>query len=726
MRFFQIKDNLFLVEQKIETDVTPKTKENCNHIWLYDRSGSMYNELDKVAQDLKDKSKQIPHGDTISLGWFSGEGQFNFILKGFKVTSDSDFSILDKIIDKNKTTLTTTCFSEILHDTSKVIEDLSVFSERFSVMFMTDGYPIVSNYSKEIESIFEAISKIEGKVTSSYMIGYGNYYNRDLMLDMAERLGGSLIHSQNLPQFSIALQDLIEKSSDSQPKLKVEFKTVKPNKGVIFSLAGNSLNTYKQKEDDSIGFTPNAENNFVYFLTDKITSGMEEVTINENDILRPSKKSSIISALYGAACLLNQKTKTDLAIDTIASLGDKHFVDLLTNAFTNSEHGLAEAELREAMVDTQKRIPSGYDTKYLPPEDSFCLLDLLETLMRDSESYFYPYNPNFKYNRIGTKTVTIGKFPEFKPEDNVKCSFGDLSWNKTMLNLSLLAKIKGTVNLKTGYKALGLNKTYPTIIFRNYTIVKDGLLNMATLPVSMSETSLKKLQSQGILTGYKFEKDHIYDLPLNTIPVMNRSIAKNNTSATDLAEKSVKLIQLEGIMKVLKNYAEELELATGSKSESFKGLSDEQVNFLEENGITKNGFSPKTEKADAVDFYMAKEFSIDIKGCSSLPKVSDVKAKIATGKNLTTSQLLLKAGLDLIDANPTKTSSDSVKLSWVEDLIQQTKAEQLKTRFKIQKTKFAVLLGKQWFDEFDSRENCSLDVSGYTVTFKVEEKSVAL
>jgi hypothetical protein len=725
-RFFKLNKNLFLVEKELPQLTKTVEPEPTNHIWIYDRSYSMSYELPQLTQDIIKKAKEIPVGDTVTLGWFSGEGDYNFILKGFQVGREKDYTVLEKAVLKNNSPVSCTCFSEILADTENVIEDLSVISDRFSLLFFTDGYPVVRNYSREIESIFQAIEKVEGKVTSSCLVGYSNYYNRDLMVDMAERLGGSLIHNDSLTDFNITLSDLIQNASDSESKVRVEFDGAQPNQGVIFSVAGNNLNVYKQKEDGSIGFVPNKESksDYVYFLTDRLSGSEKEVKLGKADVLRPSTKSSMLGAVYGVACLLNQKAKTDVAMEAVSSIGDKHFVDLLTNAYTNSEHGTAENALKEAMSDTKKRLTEGYDTAYLPPADAFCLLDMLEILMQDDEAHFYPYHPNFKYKRIGQKTKVIGKYPTFKPQDNVKCKLSDLSWNKTMLNLSVRATINGTINLKKGYKELGLNRTYPTHIHRNYSLVKDGLLNMKTLPVSMSKTTFNKLKAEGLFSGYTYEADHIYDLPLSAVPIMNRAIAEGRTSATALASKVQKQLQLEATMKVLNGLKKDLEATSGASADTFAGLSDSQVEFLEENGITKNGFSPKTEKEDPVDFYYAKEFKIAVKGVSSFPKVADVQKKVASGKDLTPREELIQNGIELYETSPVVKSSDKVKLAWLEDTVKAVKAELLTTRFDVQKTKFAILLGKKWFDEFESRENCSLEVNGKSVSFDVTEKRV--
>jgi len=89
MRYYTVKENLFLVEQEIPGTDTPVVPDPVNHLWIYDRSYSMSYDLAALAKDLIYKAKEIPKGDTLSIGWFSSEGQHNFILKGFKITDDA-------------------------------------------------------------------------------------------------------------------------------------------------------------------------------------------------------------------------------------------------------------------------------------------------------------------------------------------------------------------------------------------------------------------------------------------------------------------------------------------------------------------------------------------------------------------------------------------------------------------------------------------------------------
>ena len=730
LRHYKIKEDLYLVEQTIPQEKTESAKTlTTNHIWVYDRSYSMSYDLKQLAKDIIEKSKHVPRGDTISLGWFSGEGDFNFILKGFKITSDSDYSILTKAVENNKSPVSCTCFSEILADTKNVISDLSIFSDKFSLMFFTDGYPVVSNYSKEIESIFEAIKSIEGSISSSCLIGYGNYYNRDLMIDMAESLGGALVHNSDLHEFKLTLDDFIENASLFGNKKVIELDCPSTLDIVFSYVGGNSktINIYKQNNDDNtISFVPVEEGDSVLFtLTETEPKESEEVLLDDNTCFRPTNREPFIKALYAASCILNQKTKTDLALETLSSLGDKRMLGKLNNAFTNSEYGAVEEKLRVCMSNPKERFEDGRDTNYLPPEDAFCLIDAVELLSSDSEAFFFPYHEDFKYKRIGVGSKSKGDYPKFVPNDNTKCEFSSLVWNKTRLNLSVRATINGTIKLKDDPSKFGFGESFPTHIFRNYSIVKDGFTHTYNIPMSLSKESYEKLGKEGVIwSNSPWEKDRVYNIELGNVPVMNRAIAKGKTSAQDLCVKTFKELELQGKLKVLNGIYKELTSNKDSFVDVFSGLTEDQVAYLEENGVTKNGFSPALEKSEPVDFYFAKDFSVKVKGFSALPSVNAVSKKIAGNKKLTQVDSLIQAGLDLYGGSGMVAQGDKVKVAWLSDEIAKMKSEMLTIRTDIQRTKFAIVVGKKWFDEFESREDNSIVVDGRTYNIVVEEKKV--
>lgn len=719
--YVQINSNLFLTEYNfitLDSKLGNKVKKRdpLNHLFIYDRSGSMYGLLDDLVEDLITRVKNIPIGDTVTFGWFSGEGQKNFILKGFKISESKDYSILEKSLRANKTTIGCTCFSEILHDADQVIEDLSVISSNFTLCFFTDGFPVVSCYSKEIKEIHAAISKLNGRVSASLLVGYGDYYNKQLMSEMAAKIGGSLTHSANLSSFSVSLDSFLGTAQDSK-KITVKIDAPLTKDSLIFNINGKNINLYEANDNNEIQLSCNEdEKTSVFVLTDIKPKGVE--IKNSLDLER---------ALYACAYILTQKTKTDVAIDLLGFLGDKKLVDLVTNSYTNAEYGVTEENIKEAIFDLHKRYLDGKVKNYVPPVDAFCLLDLIDLLAEDSEAYFYPRNDAFVYKRIGKPAIPDEKYPKFEGDEHSKSSFADVVWNETKLNLSLRAYITGTIDLPAEAKKYGLLHKFPTFQYRNYTFVKDGILNVTKVPVTLSESSYKVLLSKGvILPTVKWKKDRILILNLDAVPIVNRKIAEGKTSATELCKWVLEEQKCKATIKALKWYKNrdfpEKEITTATA----KTFAEKQQAFLESIGInTKTGaYEPPVSYDESTDFYMAKEFSVKVKGLSSLPKIEVVADKIKGNKKLTTSDTLVAVGVNLYGSQNFK--SDNEKLNWFQQTLETYTTNLKKVRRQIQETKFAVLLGKKWFDCFKSREDNTITLEGYEFSFCLEEKKVPI
>lgn len=733
IRCLDIKQDLYLLQQEVELtseqdDVS--SSGTTNHIWIYDRSGSMYSLLRRLTEDLINRAKQIPVGDTITLGWFSSEGQFNFILKGFKVAGDGDYALLEQAILNNSTTVGLTCFSEILTNTATIIRDLSIFSDRFALCFFTDGYPVVSNYQREIDSIFKAISAIQGSITGSLLIGYGNYYNKTLMTQMTEALGGTLTHSSDLSTFSVSLSEFIKNVQDVSGKIRIKIDT---NPGdIVFGINGTDINIYSPDSEGYILFTPTKTKgkgkNYIYTLTNKKPAGVIDlVKLTKASTGKNTKIESFIKGIYASAYTLVQKTRTDEALEVLGVLGDKALIDIVANAFTNEEYGTAERRIANAMKSPTKRFINGYDPNYLPKKDAFCVLDALDLLFEDNDAYLYPQHKSFEYKRIGIPSVPKKGFPTFEPERGVKCQFSNLVWNEKRLNLSVLVNIPGTIKLKRDYKKRSFVKnTFSTFVWRNYTLVKDGFLNINCLPVSMSRSSFEILKMEGVITNSEtYIPGVVYKVNLNVLPVMNRAVADGRTSAKDLFTKVYKQFELKAEMKTLKFLRNSIEPEKFEKiSGSFVGLSQAQIEYLAQLGATPKGFHPQVEKVEATDFYYAKEFSIKMKGLSGLPKIEDVQTKLNAQKKLTTSDQLIAASLNTFEN--VKSLSNTKKLNWIDVRIGDVQKSLGDLRKDIQRTKFAIILGKKWFDEFDSRENNSMELNNITFNISLGEKKVEI
>lgn len=715
MKHLQIKDNLFLVQQAIENTVTESVR-NMNHIWLIDRSGSMYNELPKLIDDLKIRTRSLHLGDTFSFGWFSSEGgDYHFPIKGFKLTEEKDFVALDKIFDANKEARNMTCFSEILENTVTVIEDLTPINPNFSLVFFSDGYPVVSNYGKEIRAINSALSALSAKVNSALLVGYGSYFNKELMGQMAERVGGVLASSKNIHAFAESLDRFLLDGGSA----KREMVTLSQNSVHPFAITLTQNNVISLLiEDGQVAYSPTGNNDAIYYLVDgKSHQAGEFINLSSEKIMH---HHGLVDAAYATSLALIQRTKVSDALDILSVLGDKAFIKDAANAFTNDEYANVENRINAAVFNSGLRLSEGRDTRYLPPADAFCLVDAVESLLESEDARFYPYHPSFDYKRIGRKSKQLEGYPKFERSSDASSPISDLVWNKTQLNLSIRARIQGTVKLKGDYASQGFAETYPTFIYRNYSVVKDGFLNTPLLPIShINEDTYNKFREVGIIDDFAYSPDGFFILNLAAVPVMNRAMATGRTSATALCKQIYREKELEGSLKGFKFFRGQL---NPDKKAYGSPLNDAQQEFLKSNGIGSDGaFSPKSEELSATDHYFVKSFEVKVGGLSNLPKVDAVMTKLDDEKKklkLTISdKMLVPAILNWQAAVEAKKEI----LPWLDGEILAAKKELATLRGDIQRTKFAILLGKAWFDEFTSRSDNKIKVNDVEYTFEYRD-----
>lgn len=719
--YLQFNDDLTLIRQEIKRKTITKTKQAVNHIFIYDRSGSMSGTLHTLINQMVGLVKKIPMGDTISIGWFSSEGgEFDYIVKGFKVTDKCDYKDLESIIKKNNTTIGCTCFSEILQDSKSLITNLSSFSNLFSLAFFTDGYPCVSNTKKELDSIFKAIDDIKGNITSSMIIGYGYYYNKELLTQMAEQLNSILISSTEIKEYEGHITKLINLTQNMEPKEVID--PVTNNVLAIFTVTDSGVVANSISNDDKIYVTPEANKptNIFYLTSDKPNKKswdkIEDINYGEGSDINAK-------AMYGASLILTQKAKNDVALTIMGKIGDVSIIDKLNSAFTIDEYSSVESLINDCISDVSKRFECGKDENYLPKPDAFCVFNVLDMLMNDPDANFFPYHEKFNYEKISIGTVTKSDYPKFNADKDVKCPFDSLTWNNTKLNLSVKSKIKGSIRLNAingiTPASVGLVEDYPTFVWRNYTFIKDGRSNIKTFYIDSSEATYKIFKNVGIVVDDTFNVNKRYGVNISKLPVINKVISDVNLSAEDMGRKAFRELELCGILKALKNYKKVL-------NNPFNIQSDQTV-VLEGNGIGKDGsFSPPSEIVESTDKYYVKSFEIKVKGYSSLPSVKAVLDKISASKNRTASEMLVETGIQMYNSNKQHLLNESMETAWLDAKIGECNKELKELRTSIQKTKFAIILGKKWFKEFSSLNESTITIDNKNFNFVLSEEVVKI
>jgi hypothetical protein len=114
---------------------------------------------------------------------------------------------------------------------------------------------------------------------------------------------------------------------------------------------------------------------------------------------------------------------------------------------------------------------------------------------------------------------------------------------------------------------------------------------------------------------------------------------------------------------------------------------------------------------------MAKELKTSIAGLSSLPKVAEVREKIATNKKLNAGGTLMVEALNDVagfinsDFYKKAGDQDAVLTAWLLDRKKTTTAKARTLMFEISQVMFSLVVGQTWFSDFSS-----LDESQLTVT----------
>jgi len=473
-----------------------------------------------------------------------------------------------------------------------------------------------------------------------------------------------------------------------------------------------------------------------------------------------TSNSDPISAAYAAASLFSTRMKPEVVYPILKALGDVALIERMGSCYGKQKYSEFMDLAKTAAFDATKRLTDGYDPSKVPADDAFTVLDLLQILATEDGNEVLLNHPEFKYQRIGrgrvdasanltadeqaeidkltaemgkTKdakkigelaskiaAVTAGKqdalkFVETSTDPSKGYAVHNLTYNEEKPNISILIRKEGTVDVSSRLKDgehPKVPRTFPTFVYRNYAIVKDGLVNVSKLPVKISDATFTKLRDAGVVDG-----DHnqgTYVLDLGALPIINRKMVKA-CSAKSLFEMEWALTKARAAQKVYNTVKKE---KFPSKSVGFEiHYGAEAAAWLKEQGFTDySGFGPKQVQAEAKDFYMAKELSISIKGFSSIPSLNEFKKQAAKGKLTASAGLMAPAFKEVEDflASKVYTSAknqDKLFETWLDGQFKATQAEVRKLIGEMARTRFSIVVGQTWPSEFKSIDECQLNIT---------------
>lgn len=360
----------------------------------------------------------------------------------------------------------------------------------------------------------------------------------------------------------------------------------------------------------------------------------------------------------------------------------------------------------------------------------FTMFDLLDVLEKNGCQIDLG---KIKYNRIGKKsefdnslttqeksnlietienaksadeiTSAINKVASIKKEikfnwDSQLHSIASVTWNETLPNVSLLFHIGGVAEI--GENEFNLPKEFKTSIWRNYTVIKDGLLNIGNLPVKLNQEAYSILFDKGVVNK-PFNADEVYDINLRKVQVL---MPDREIKASDYFEKFYNLLSLKAGKKVYSALLNELLPQTKSQT-LIEIYGEDAAKYLQSIGITDQGFSPRTKEIPSQSSYKATEFIVRVKGLSSIPSFNAFKKKLNENKKLNAADMLLKNWYDL--CLETKAVLTELEFeNWLLEKINDVNSKIKELTVELAKMRFVILAGQSWFKEFDTKENCEL------------------
>lgn len=726
--------SLYLTEYAI-----PKKKkktevhEATNHVFCCDISGSMYDSLPLMRKQLKNRIPSVvDKDDTVTIIVFSGKKECVVLKELVKVNDINDLKALNTAIDKFMVPTGCTCFLDPVVETTKLINKNN--HGTFSWIFLSDG----GNNDCPWENVIQALTELSGKISSAVIVEYGYYADTDKLNEMTEVLGGTKIQAVDFEHY----EPVIEKAlgGRSTPKVEVSVKDIVPSmryrqfiyidNGMVYSVSLGKNNVIHVPESVEA----------LYFLGNK----------------RGDSKESEIddSAKFAVAYIFAAAMRYEVTEQILGNIGSIHFIKEYCNAYGKQKLFALQGELLKAVTDsnTSTRYSEGHvDPKhpYKPDPSAYCVLEALVDLASYKENRIFAASEDFEYNRIGAKRVAAPVITEEQEKSLSKIKSGKkylnavtkavesnkveveyvdkgypvsgLTWNLDRANLSALFSIDA--NITVPKNEFGIVNV-ASHVYRNYTIICDGILNVQKLPVYLTKATVVDINSRNdkILTK-RGKKDGEYYLDLSSLPMINKYFV-DKVKMKDLTEDLLHLLEYKNALKYL-GYLKKQKGLNAEATLSSKHYSAAESEWLTSLGITDKGYSPVSTTSEvSTDSYQALVFKSDFKSFSKIPAIEDVLKKNKEKGKINPSETFLLNIIGQIDL-AVHSEKDIV------DMFDAVTEKKRKLQEEIAIQKFGLILSRKWFSDrkdFDDNTDTIKTANGQelSITYQFSNTVVKL
>jgi hypothetical protein len=656
-----------IVLEKSENSVNTPT----NYYIVTDNSGSMWSSIKNLKQTLLATKQLIGPHDTISLAWFSGYNSFDWITKGASLTTN-----FDQLIDQSIYSRGMTCYTQVLASLKDVVSNVTLLTGNSNsvLYFLSDGWP---NSNSSESDILRLCRELNGKFTTTKIIGYSNNYNRKILLEMADALSGQMSHISDHIELDKSYKAFFEN------KAKIKNIALEKKFDLVWQVS-NEINILTQKEDNSVDVQDTGEQSELFAIN------YDELNTLDSEILEEPK------FVYSLAFALSQRNKANLGVALLRKAGDTGMASFLRKAFTVAQKGQIENDLKNLTVIASLVLQS----VEVPKKTLTSFLEEIQTKIGNIAIDL----DKSEYSSVTRSGTNISKV-NFETESSHAYITQVIS-NENRANVSLLTTRMGVINgfidedlaerveafNETASKKIILPLTAPT--YRNYTLVANGDFNFK-----------KIVFSDGTQIEPKKELDLFED-------------STNVVHIKDFVNLSKTLINEKAHASVLAFYIKqnsEQKHATDWRVEQY-GV--EGAKLLEEMGIDYAGrYAPKKESvpvAEDADYIPFLEIDGYIKGASTVSASTSFKKWEKGSKPNVADEIIFP----MIEKYEALKGSLSKEL-FVKTLQTSLEGVQRTVRMlarELSAIKFYLVVTNSWFDGVDKADEFEYD--GFVVKVK--------
>lgn len=667
----------------IKNEANVPQEQTTHTVFCVDVSGSMWIDLPKLKQQLKNKIMQLISVHLFSLIYFSGRNDAGIIFKAYRTGNLSLVNATLLAIENLLNCIGLTAFKKPLELAASCIQE-NVLNR---LVFMTDGY----NNDVDFNSVMTTLKSIAPSFDEIVFVEYGNYADTAKINQMAAAVGAVVISCEEFDDLDATLGSYLE--GKGAAKLQVLNVNTVSEEVLGINQDGKVIN-YTVDHEGNIYHSPDIK---CFFTQVGGESRMEYMAMAVHSI---------------------QSFKFKNVATFLSKAGDTELIEKWRTSF--GKQGI-RAFVEFAELKLAEKVPFKFEAyqgiKY--PSVMEILLQLAE-----GNNLLFPHLLNYKkmskgkvqkeaeVDLSGAKTkseitakLEAHKEPTFVADDpNAGVPLNGLAFNSERANVSIRVTNQGKV-VDIPENIFGITEI-PSFTYRNLNIFKDGILHTKKLFVSLDMFTHDSLNIfDGLITPT--EDPSVWCIHLDLCPIINPEELEELTS-DEVVKLCFELQEIKAMNKVFKEEASD-KVVKGAGS-------IEESEFLKSIGISPDGsFNPKMTTAKGTDVYMALVFDCKFAGLSSLPKTSEVLERVAQGKTLNLGQQLIhnslktmenlrKAGQEIIDS----TSAAMQKSKRAKELVLANKV-------------MSLIMSRGWFTDrvdFDDNE-FEMNINGYEVKGKL-------